>query len=135
MRCASGDHSVVMSGLPQGSTVTPMGVVEGSTYCWAAINFSKPIMIVETSTVEQDGSKADWIEELYLELPEHFPQRARTSGSTRPGETTIARTGWPIATRPAGRSTARHWSRSRNRRLISGMDRIHLPGSAPGCMI
>jgi len=57
-----------------GGWVTPTEVFEHSFNSFAAINPHKPIMIVETSTVEQGGDKADWISELYLELPERFPQ-------------------------------------------------------------
>jgi hypothetical protein len=57
-----------------GGWVTPIEVFAASMASFAAIDATKPVMIVETSTVEQGGSKADWIEELYVELPERFPQ-------------------------------------------------------------
>ncbi len=57
-----------------GGWVTPLEVFADSFESYAAINSIKPIMIAEASTVEQGGSKAEWIEDLYLDLPERYPQ-------------------------------------------------------------
>jgi len=57
-----------------GGWVSPTAVFENSLNKLAAINATKPIMIVETATVEQGGNKAAWINELYSQLPEQFPQ-------------------------------------------------------------
>jgi hypothetical protein len=52
---------------------SPAEVFDDSLERLIAINPTKPIMIVETSSVEQGGSKAHWIEELYVDLPQRFP--------------------------------------------------------------
>jgi hypothetical protein len=57
-----------------GGWVTPAEVFDLSLERFAELSPTKPIMIVEASTVEQGGDKADWIEELYLGLPERYPQ-------------------------------------------------------------
>lgn len=57
-----------------GGWVSPEDVFEASLNSLTAISQTKPIMIVETATVEQGGNKAAWIDELYIELPQQFPQ-------------------------------------------------------------
>lgn len=52
---------------------SPETVFEDSLNSLAAINATKPIMIAEAASVEQGGSKADWIAELYLQIPKEFP--------------------------------------------------------------
>ncbi len=57
-----------------GGWVTPNEIFYWSLISIDQINASKPIMIAETATVEQGGNKADWIEELYVNLPATYPR-------------------------------------------------------------
>jgi hypothetical protein len=52
---------------------SPADVFSRSFDAFRALNPTKPVMIAETSTVEQGGSKAQWIHELHTALPAQFP--------------------------------------------------------------
>lgn len=60
--------------LPWGGWLTAQQVFERSYRSFQALNAGKPIMIAETSSVEQGGSKAQWITDLFATaLPQAFP--------------------------------------------------------------
>jgi len=52
---------------------SPADVFSRSFDAFRALSPTKPVMIAETSTVEQGGSKARWIRELYTDLPAAYP--------------------------------------------------------------
>jgi beta-mannanase len=51
---------------------SPQDVFRRSYRSLVALNPTKPIMIAETSTVEQGGDKAQWIDDLFNSLPSTF---------------------------------------------------------------
>jgi hypothetical protein len=59
--------------LDWGGWLSPMQVFDRSYRSLVALSPTKPIMIAETSSVEQGGSKATWIQQLFHELPLAFP--------------------------------------------------------------
>ncbi|MGI9146986.1 MAG: glycoside hydrolase family 26 protein [Chloroflexota bacterium] len=59
--------------LSWGGWLSPQQVFGRSYASLTALSPAKPIMIAETSSVEQGGSKADWIQELFRDLPAAFP--------------------------------------------------------------
>jgi len=56
-----------------GGWLSPVQLFDRSYRSLVALSPSRPIMIAETSTVEQGGSKATWIKELFNDLPAAFP--------------------------------------------------------------
>lgn len=60
--------------LDWGGWRTPQEVFGRSYRAVEAISPSKPVMIAETGTVEAGGSKAEWIQQLYQDLPAQFPR-------------------------------------------------------------
>ena len=53
---------------------TPTQVFQRSFDAIQSLNGTKPIMIAETSSVEEGGSKSGWVSSLYSQLPSQFPR-------------------------------------------------------------
>ena len=53
---------------------SPAQLFQRSFGSFQAINSSKSIMIAETSSVEEGGSKGSWVSSLYSQLPVQYPQ-------------------------------------------------------------
>jgi glycosyl hydrolase family 26 len=52
---------------------SPSDVFSRSFDAFRTLSPTKPVMIAETSTMEEGGSKAQWINALYTDLPAAFP--------------------------------------------------------------
>lgn len=59
--------------LTWGGWLSPEQLFTRSYRSLVRLSPSKPIMIAETSTVEQGGSKPGWIDDLFTSLPRAFP--------------------------------------------------------------
>jgi Glycosyl hydrolase family 26 len=67
-----------MDGYNSGTTQSwsswrPFSSVFGAAYSTVVSLTSKPVLIAETGSVEQGGSKAAWIADMFSVIPSHFP--------------------------------------------------------------
>jgi hypothetical protein len=62
------------SSLPWGGWIAPTQLFKRSYSSLSRLNADKPIMIAETSSVEQGGVRAEWITELYRGMPRAYPR-------------------------------------------------------------
>ena len=86
--------------LPWGGWITPTKLFQRSYNSLSKLNADKPVMIAETSSVEQGGVRADWIAELYRGVPRAYP-RIQAIVWFQADTTNRGEADWRIQTSPA----------------------------------